>query len=165
MGVTWYMANDMQFYILSPLFILPLWKSFWLGLIWWSVVMVGMTCVIGYFVIHYQLAPAQMFLFMFNPANNLGIDMSLEFYMRPYIRFQPYMIGILFGYAMYKTRGSNIKIPHVSEQRILAYFVRESNTAAAWAVVVAQLVERLLPTPEISSSNPVINNFIYYQLF
>ena len=31
------------------------------------------------------------------------------------------------------------------------------------AVVVAQLVERLLPTAEICSSNPVIGRFIYYQ--
>ena len=32
-----------------------------------------------------------------------------------------------------------------------------------WAVVVAQLVERLLPIPEVHSSNPVIgkNLFIY----
>ena len=41
-------------------------------------------------------------------------DMSSEFYMRPYIRFQPYMIGILFGYFLFKTKGKQIKIPHVS---------------------------------------------------
>ena len=33
------------------------------------------------------------------------------------------------------------------------------------AVVVAQLVERLLQTPEIRGSNPVTGNFIYYQLY
>jgi peptidoglycan/LPS O-acetylase OafA/YrhL len=49
------MANDMQFYILSPLFILPLWKNFKIGILWWLAVMVGMTGVIGYFVLHYQL--------------------------------------------------------------------------------------------------------------
>ena len=31
-------------------------------------------------------------------------------------------------------------------------------------MLVAQLVERLLPTPEIRCSNPVIGNIIYYQL-
>ena len=62
MGVTWYMANDMQFYFLSPLFILPLWKNFRIGLIWWCTVMVGMTCVIGYFVIQYELPPSQLFM-------------------------------------------------------------------------------------------------------
>ena len=33
------------------------------------------------------------------------------------------------------------------------------------AVVVAQLVERLLPIPEIRGSNPVIGYIIYYQLY
>ena len=43
-----------------------------------------------------------------------GFNMSSEFYMRPYIRFQPYMIGILFGYFLFITKGKQIKIPHVS---------------------------------------------------
>ena len=36
-----------------------------------------------------------------------------------------------------------------------------------WAVVVAQLVEEVLPTPEIRSLNPFhsMENFIYYQLY
>jgi hypothetical protein len=40
--------------------------------------------------------------------------MTTEFYQRPYIRFQPYMIGILFAYILFKTKGKSIKIPHVS---------------------------------------------------
>ena len=31
----------------------------------------------------------------------------------------------------------------------------------AWAVVVAQLVERSLPIPEIRGSNPVISKILY----
>ena len=31
-----------------------------------------------------------------------------------------------------------------------------------WAVVVVQLVERLLPTPEVHGSNPVIGKFLYW---
>ena len=34
-----------------------------------------------------------------------------------------------------------------------------------WAVVVAQLVERSLSILGIRSSNPVIGNFIYFQLY
>ena len=33
--------------------------------------------------------------------------------------------------------------------------------AAEWAVVVAQLVEWLLPIPEVCSSNPVIGKLLY----
>ena len=34
--------------------------------------------------------------------------MATEYYTRPYIRFQPYLIGIGFGYLMYKMRGKQI---------------------------------------------------------
>ena len=33
-----------------------------------------------------------------------------------------------------------------------------------WAVVVAKLVERSLPTPEVRGSNPVIGEIVYCQL-
>ena len=35
------------------------------------------------------------------------------------------------------------------------------TTTTIWAVVVAQLVERSLPTPEIRGSNPVIGKLLY----
>ena len=35
------------------------------------------------------------------------------------------------------------------------------NLGNNWAVVVAQLVERSLPTPEIHGSIPVIGNFLF----
>ena len=35
-----------------------------------------------------------------------------------------------------------------------------------WEVVVAQLVEQSLPTPEVRGSNPVIGKiYLYYQLY
>ena len=36
------------------------------------------------------------------------------FYDMPYVRFQPYLIGIFFGYLFYKTKRTEFKIPHVS---------------------------------------------------
>ena len=47
--------------------------------------------------------------------------------------------------------------------------VGATNTVSFWAVVVAQLAERLLPIPEDPGSNPVMGNFYwtinYWQLF
>ena len=37
-----------------------------------------------------------------------------------------------------------------------------SNIVTRWAVVVAQLVERSLPTPEVCGSNPVIVTYLYW---
>ena len=42
---------------------------------------------------------------------------------------------------------------------ITLIYEAELNKSYTWAVVVAQLVERFLPTPEGSGSNPVISNF------
>ena len=39
-----------------------------------------------------------------------------------------------------------------------------TKTLYIWAVVVAQLVERLLLTPEICSSNPVISKFYFLSI-
>ena len=36
-----------------------------------------------------------------------------------------------------------------------------NETGSVWAAVVAQLVERSLPTPEVRSSNPVIGKLLY----
>ena len=41
---------------------------------------------------------------------------------------------------------------------------KKTNTATAWAVVVVQLVERSLPTPEVRGSNPVIGKIYIEQL-
>ena len=41
----------------------------------------------------------------------------------------------------------------------------QTNKQKVWAVVVTQLVDRLLPTPEVHRSNPVIGNFYIEHLF
>ena len=38
----------------------------------------------------------------------------------------------------------------------------QTNFRVAWAVVVAQLVERSLPTPEVRGSNPVIGKLLHW---
>ena len=39
--------------------------------------------------------------------------MDSDFYNVPYVRFQPFLIGILIAYALYKTKGKEVKIPRV----------------------------------------------------
>ena len=58
---TWYLANDMQFYILSPLLILPLYKNRTLGFTVCGVVYGVLTFLMGYLVIHYELPPSNTF--------------------------------------------------------------------------------------------------------
>ena len=36
--------------------------------------------------------------------------MDLHYYVMPYIRFQPYLIGMLMGYILFRTRDKEIQI-------------------------------------------------------
>ncbi|GBN40924.1 Nose resistant to fluoxetine protein 6 [Araneus ventricosus] len=62
MAWTWYLANDMQFYIISPLFLVTLWR--------WA----------EYFT---------------------------KFYIKPYTRLDPYLIGIALAYLLFRRKQSN----------------------------------------------------------
>jgi len=42
-------------------------------------------------------------------------NVSGDYYIKPYIRLQPYLVGILFGYILFKIKDKKIKIPHVSK--------------------------------------------------
>ena len=47
-----------------------------------------------------------------------GKDTITDFYVKPYNRCQPYLIGILVGYVLFKMKDKKIRIPWV---RALTY--------------------------------------------
>ena len=59
MAETWYLANDMQLFLISPLLIYPLWRWKKAGLIWLSFITVG--SLTANFVVHavYGIAAEQ----------------------------------------------------------------------------------------------------------
>ena len=83
---SWYLANDMQFYIISPLLIFPMWKFPMVGMVlstFWLIAATISPLLIAYY-------------------KELGFGMSLsldvvqyvyEFYFVPWCRFQPYVLG------------------------------------------------------------------------
>lgn len=108
LGQTWYLANDMQFYILSPFIMYPIWKRPKYGIMGALTIYALLTILIGTITYEYQIPPSNGFPFS-QPAD---FDMSTHFYAAPYIRFQPYLIGILLGYLLYKTKSKEVRIPH-----------------------------------------------------
>ena len=109
----------MQFYWLSPLIILPIWANWKYGLTWWSIVFATMTGVIGWVTKACRKPPTSIF----SAVTFDGVDIkrpdvcnkqifSSDF--GPFIRAQVYLIGLLFGWILYKIKGKKIKIPHVS---------------------------------------------------
>ena len=109
----------MQLYWLSPIIILPLWLNWKYGIAWWSIIFSIITGIMGW-VTKACVKP---------PTGVLGAvkyvgheverpDICRKFCVQsdfaPFLRAQPYMIGLLVGWVFYKTKGKKIKIPHVS---------------------------------------------------
>jgi len=51
-GEAWYLANDMQFYVVSPAFIYPLYRWETLGLVWMGIATVA-SCLAPAFLVHF----------------------------------------------------------------------------------------------------------------
>merc|ERR1719322_1257861 len=98
----------MQFYILSPIIFLPLWYTRKYGLLSAAAIYGALTTVIGDVTVIYDQPPA--ILFNVIPTNDF--DFFTHFYAAPYIRFQPTLIGIIFGYLLHITKNKEVKIPH-----------------------------------------------------
>ncbi|XP_066920656.1 nose resistant to fluoxetine protein 6-like [Clytia hemisphaerica] len=111
--ISWYLANDMQFYILSPVFLYSIyhlekklansrWK-YWSGAF---VIFIGvfMCFCVTVALIDYNDYPAMHAAYQLrwilkpNPRANVRLDPQDETYDKPYTRIAPYLIGILIGY-------------------------------------------------------------------
>ncbi|CAC5358118.1 unnamed protein product [Mytilus coruscus] len=118
-GVAWYLANDMQFYILSPLILLPLYHFHLLGVGILMVFLVGTTITTGVISSHYDI-----------PANNFDAGDATHWkklYVKPYCRIGPYLVGMYAGYILYRT---NCKI-HINRYLNLAVWSAAIGTGMA----------------------------------
>ena len=97
LGQSWYLANDMQFFIISPIFIFALWYNKFIGIILWGLGVTAATVIptVLSWVNNYPIS-----------AGFFGTDFDYfkKFYVVPWCRFQPYIVGILFGYILHKMR-------------------------------------------------------------
>ncbi|XP_066294090.1 nose resistant to fluoxetine protein 6-like isoform X1 [Branchiostoma lanceolatum] len=98
MAWTWYLANDMQFFIISVPIIWLTFKYFLVGMITQSVLLLASFGTTIGLAIHYNLQPAMSSVGQNPDAGNL-------YYQKPYCRIGPYLVGTLLGYLLYKTRG------------------------------------------------------------
>ncbi|XP_069123539.1 nose resistant to fluoxetine protein 6-like [Argopecten irradians] len=103
-GWAWYLANDMQFYVVSPLLLVPLFFFKKIGLF------VNFLALLGIFIAtwivsnHYELNV----VVMSTDATNMMADMDTylyDYYMVPWCRMGPYIVGIVTGYILYRTKG------------------------------------------------------------
>ncbi|XP_021359994.1 nose resistant to fluoxetine protein 6-like [Mizuhopecten yessoensis] len=111
MGWSWYLANDMQFYVVSPLLLVPLYFSKNIGLFVNFLALLGITIATGVVSTHYELNASMLSV---NPAKMVEgqTHYFYDYYIIPWCRMGPYIVGIVTGSILYRTN-CNYKIPKV----------------------------------------------------
>ncbi|KAK3779013.1 hypothetical protein RRG08_034271 [Elysia crispata] len=94
LGVTWFLANDMQFYMLAPLVMIP-----------WVYRQRIMGYIMAAMLITVHLASNAWLVYDYNfDIVRQGEGYSSKLYFRPWSRVGPFAIGLLFGYILYRTK-------------------------------------------------------------
>ncbi|XP_069123537.1 nose resistant to fluoxetine protein 6-like [Argopecten irradians] len=103
-GAAWYLANDMQFYVVSPLLLVPLYFSKKIGLAVNAFALLVITIATAAVSAHFELLPTLL-------STDAAAVMkeyhhySYDYYMVPWCRMGPYIVGIVAGYIIYRTNG------------------------------------------------------------
>ena len=104
-GWTWYLANDMQFYIFSPLLLIPLYFLFPLGLVISSGILMACFAISGALagVYDYQaLSGGSQLAYGYAPNNTDITRYSNLLYIKPWHRVAPYVVGLILGCILYR---------------------------------------------------------------
>jgi peptidoglycan/LPS O-acetylase OafA/YrhL len=106
---TWYLANDMQFYVLSPVFLVLLWYFPWVGLGVSLITIVGCSVLRGVFISNEFYPPTLMLTL--NPVfKQTIVDFYQSVYIKPYMRCAPYIFGLMLGFTLNRTK-RDLRIP------------------------------------------------------
>ncbi|XP_025112929.1 nose resistant to fluoxetine protein 6-like isoform X2 [Pomacea canaliculata] len=138
LGQSWYLANDMQFYILSPLILLPLFYLPLLGLGSAMVFMLVSAITPGILTMRDSLPPGIVAKIDGNFTNTMDY---MDFYVKPYNRMGPYVVGMLAGYFLYRN-DCRLKINKIVN-------------LCAWAVAAACALAVLYGLYGASTGSPV----------
>ncbi|CAG7820050.1 unnamed protein product, partial [Allacma fusca] len=97
-NLAWYLANEMQFFILSPLVIYPLWR--WKRVGYGIIAVLGVAAVTSPTVItaYYHMPPTD--IKTIDPTL-LSTTLWADTYSKPWARFGAYLVGIVVGYLLY----------------------------------------------------------------
>ena len=102
MGWTWYLANDMQFYILAPLIMIPLFVHFAFGLAIAAIFLAVSFAITAGLTGGLNLQASQFAALIYNYTPNADYAYGDVLYIKPYHRIMTYVVGILFGYLIYR---------------------------------------------------------------
>nr|KAG5687119.1 hypothetical protein BaRGS_022744 [Batillaria attramentaria] len=101
MGWTWYLSNDMQFYFISPIFLLAMFYLMPLGIILTAgLIVTGIACT---FYFDYTNGGVDIFTMKEEDSKYWK-----EVYVPPWCRVAPYAVGMFLGFIIYKTKQTTL---------------------------------------------------------
>ncbi|XP_069119723.1 nose resistant to fluoxetine protein 6-like [Argopecten irradians] len=97
MAWSWYLSNDMQFFVISPLLLVPLYRKKFAGLAVCVVALFASLLTTGILSTHNK-----WIVTTFLPGTSMDETMSYQdgYYSKPWCRISPYIIGIMTGFAL-----------------------------------------------------------------
>jgi len=103
-GWSWYLANDMQFYVISPILLITAYKIFPVSLILNGVLMACGFLVTGTLVGVYDFQGNSFSAVAYNYTQKASAPTTYTdaIYIKPWGRIGPYLVGIILGYVLYK---------------------------------------------------------------
>ena len=101
-GWSWYLANDMQFYIISPLIIIPLYFFFPLGLLLAGGFLMLSFIITGALTGVFDFQANTFAPFAYQYATNVTVSSQDLLYIKPWHRISPYLVGLILGYLLYR---------------------------------------------------------------
>ncbi|OWF37158.1 nose resistant to fluoxetine protein 6-like [Mizuhopecten yessoensis] len=97
LGWSWYLANDMQFFVISPLMLVPLYYKKYLGFLVCGVLLVASFITTGVLNSNHGWPASPLDQRVGQSAIESYMD---DYYFKPWCRIGPYIVGILAGYAL-----------------------------------------------------------------
>ncbi|XP_065182327.1 nose resistant to fluoxetine protein 6-like [Sycon ciliatum] len=121
----WYLANDMQFYIISPLFLILMYRSKLAGTVSMALTMIVSWVVTAALCAHYNFAMGTLAK---APPPGHNTDYTSIVYEKPYCRISPYLVGLFLGAVL--RRGD--EFPFVRSFKQLPRGTRLIIATAGW---------------------------------
>ncbi|GMR37480.1 hypothetical protein PMAYCL1PPCAC_07675, partial [Pristionchus mayeri] len=100
MGISWYLASEMQMFLFTPLLILPMAIKPAIGFILAALMLIVSTAANIFLVFYYHWPTNGAYLFTPDPEMKDYKDYSMLMYDNPLIRCQIYIMGMLVGWFL-----------------------------------------------------------------
>ena len=119
LGWSWYLANDMQFFVISPLIIIPMYFLFPLGIAIVTGLLLGSFISTGVLAGVFDIQANTFAAFAYGYNTTVTEDTSDLLYTKPWHRIQPYLVGLVIGYLLFK----QVRVPFNRYFKLVSYLV------------------------------------------